>query len=323
MQNKKTIMAFSGLFVLIFHLWINLTNLQMEMYIKHLCVIGVDLFFFVSAYSIEKITKKEYKSFIKNRFNKIYLKFVLFAIIGALCFKWGMLRFIKIILGIEFFTKGGGSFLWFLPSIMIVYLVLPFYKMLDVKHPKIPPFVTILLVLLGAIMINFTKNHAILIFINRIPILLLGYSFSKYAIFEFLNENKIKYWMIAIAFLLVGIAITYFVYFYHFKVSWFKDLHYLFYIPLVIGILLLLDKIKENKLIEVMGSSTLELYALQMLFGFRIATIFFKYIEIKIISNLLTIMVLILFSITFHYLFCLKEKLNFKFTKKITSYFQS
>ena len=136
MQNKKTIMTFSALFIVIFHMWINVTNSPIEMYLRQICVIGVDLFFFLSAYSIGKRKNIEYKKFIIDRFLKIYLKFIIFACIAAFYLKWDISKFIKVILGIELFNKGGGSFLWFIPGIMLVYLTLPLYKKIDEKYPK-------------------------------------------------------------------------------------------------------------------------------------------------------------------------------------------
>lgn len=307
MQNKRTIMAFSALLILIFHLWINITNSPIEIFIRQLCVIGVDLFFFVSAYSIAKKEPIDYKNFIINRFQKVYLKFIIFAIVGAIYFKWTIIRFIKIILGIELFIKGGGSFLWFLPAIMLVYLTLPLYKKIDSKHPLIVPFISILSNLIISISISlFTNYNSIFILINRIPIILLGYYFAKYNIFEYLNASKVRYWLVTISTIIFGIIISYLVYLNHFKVMWFKEIFYILYIPLNIGIILLLDKIKVNKLSILLSSITLELYALQMLFGFKIANIIFEYTNIKLLSNILTITILIIISLFTKYLFNLK-----------------
>lgn len=308
MQNKKTIMTFSALLILIFHLWINITNFQIEVFIRQLCVIGVDLFFFISAYSIAKKEKIDYKIFIVDRFIKIYLKFIIFAIIGAIYFKWSIIRFIKIILGIELFIRGGGSFLWFIPAIMIIYMILPLYIKVDSKHPKITSFVTILVYLIISISISlFTTYSSIFILTNRIPIILLGYYFAKYNVMEYLNNNKIKYWIVTITIIILGIIISYLVYINHFKVSWFKDLFYILFIPFSIGLVLLLDKIKANKISILISSITLELYAIQMIFGFKLANIIFKFINIKLLSNILTIIVLIIIALLIKNLFNLIE----------------
>ena len=81
MKNKKAIMFFSSLLILIFHLWINIfdraSNLfEVENFLRQLCYIGVDIFFFLSCYSISKHEIKDYKKFICSRFIKVYLVFI-------------------------------------------------------------------------------------------------------------------------------------------------------------------------------------------------------------------------------------------------------
>ncbi len=309
MQNKKTIMSVSALMILIFHLWIYVTHSQIEMYLRQLCVIGVDLFFFVSAYSIARREKIDYKNFIVDRFRKVYLKFMIFSMIGTLYFDWGLTKFIKIIFGIELFEKGGGAFLWFLPGIMLVYLILPLYKKIDSKYPKWTPFITILLYSsLSIIISSFTTYQNLFILTNRIPIILLGYYFAKYDIFKILNNHQVNYWITAITTFMFGILISYFSYVTHFRVFWYKDLFYILYIPLCIGLILLLDKIKTNKLSELVGSVTLELYALQMIFGFPLANQMFQYTNMKLLSNLLTIVILVMMSIVIQRILDLKDK---------------
>ena len=293
MQNKKTIMTFSALFIVIFHMWINVTNSPIEMYLRQICVIGVDLFFFLSAYSIGKRKNIEYKKFIIDRFLKIYLKFIIFACIAAFYLNWDISKFIKVILGIELFNKGGGSFLWFIPGIMLVYLILPLYKKVDEKYPKATPISAILIYLITTISISlFTNYRNLFILTNRIPIILLGFYFSKYDIFKYLNKHNLRYWLITIILIISGIMISYLVYINHFNVTWFKEIFYILYIPLNMGIIFLLDKIKDNKISSLIGSVTLELYGLQMIFGFKLANAIFRYTNIRLLSNILIILCL-------------------------------
>ena len=54
MKNKKLIMFFAALMILIFHLWIYINPItnnlfKIEVFIRTICYIGVDIFFFVSA----------------------------------------------------------------------------------------------------------------------------------------------------------------------------------------------------------------------------------------------------------------------------------
>lgn len=297
MQNKKTIMAFSAILILIFHLWINVTDTRIEIFLRQLSVIGVDIFFFVSSYSLGKRKNIEYKSFIKNRFQKVYLKFIILSIIGMFIFNWNIKKFITIILGIELLTKGGGSFLWFLPGIMLMYIILPLYIKLDSKHPKIAPLIVIASEIFLTIIIScFTNYQEIFILTNRIPIILLGYYFAKHHIFEYLKTTKKRYWLTTIITLTLGVIISYLVNIYHFRLDWFKDVFYILYIPLIIGLILLIDSIKENKISKLIGSITLELYGLQMIFGFKIANDILGYTKEKLISNIITILILIIIA---------------------------
>lgn len=295
MQNKKTIMAFSAILILVFHLWINVTDTRIEIFLRQLSVIGVDIFFFVSSYSLGKRKNIEYKSFIKNRFQKVYLKFIILSIISMFIFNWNIKKFITIILGIELFTKGGGSFLWFLPGIMLIYIILPLYIKYDSKHPKIAPLIVITSELILTIIIScFTNYQEIFILINRIPIILLGYYFAKHHIFEYLKTTKKRYWLTTIITIILGIILSYLVSIYHFRLDWFKDVFYILYIPLIIGVILLIDSIKENKISKLIGSITLELYGLQMIFGFKIANDILRCTKDKLLSNIITILILII-----------------------------
>lgn len=320
MQNKKTIMTISALFILIFHLWINVTASQIEIYIRQLCVIGVDIFFFIAAYSVSKQDKMDYKDFIVNRFNKIYLRFIIFSLIGAIYFHWSLSRFIKVILGIELFTKGGGSFLWFLPAIMILYITLPLYKKIDSIHPKATFFITTIIYLILSISISiFTSYEAIFIFTNRIPIILIGYYFAKYQVIEYLRMNELRYWSITIITFLIGLIISYWVYITHFKGMWFKDFFYILYIPLIIGIILLIDRVKKHHLVQLISSITLELYAIQMIFGYKLTNIIFLWTKNKIITNILMVIVIIFIAFVIGYLLNLMEKVQHKFKEFIVS----
>jgi len=297
-------MAFSALLIMIFHLWINLTISPIEMYIKYICFIGVDIFFFVSGYSLASKKSVEYKNFIADRVNKVYVKFVVFSIIGALYFDWQISKLIKTLLGIELITRGGGSFLWFIPGIMLFYFLLPLYKMIDDKYHKVMQFIAIIIYLFLTIIVSTLTNYEVLfILTNRIPITLMGYYIAKYNIFNYLNASKIRYNILTILLILLGLFISYIVYINHFNVSWFKDLFYILYIPLCLGLILLMDKLKENKFVILMGSITLELYGLQMLFGFKITNAIFNFTNSRLLSNLLTISVLIIMSVIAKYIF--------------------
>lgn len=310
MKNKKTIMAISALMILIFHLWICVTNSYVEVFIKQMCVIGVDLFFFVSIYSIQRKKTINYKEFIISRFNSVYFKFIVLTMIYEFCSNGSMNSFVKTILGIDLLKRGGGSFLWFLPAIMIIYILMPLYKKFDTKYPKIVPFVSIISYLTLSILISlFTNYNAIFILLNRVPIMLLGYYFAKYDVIEKLNSSRFIYMMTTFILIIIGIIISYNVVINHFRVEWLYDIFYILYIPLEIGLILLFDKIKDNKLSTLIGSITLELYGLQMIFGFKITNDIYKLVNNVIITNITVIIILIILSIILKNIFLLKDRL--------------
>lgn len=310
MKNKKTIMTFSALFILIFHLWINVTNSVIEIFLKQLCIIGVDLFFFVSAYSISKKDNVNYKKFIFNRFNNIYFKFLILVVICALYSSWDFIKFIKTITGIDLFISGGGSFLWFLPGIMIIYLLIPVYKKLDDKKPLMTPVFMIISYLILSIVISlFTDYTSIFILTNRIPIILLGYYIGKYNIIECLNKNRFKYFIVTIILIIIGIIISYISIMKKVNLEWFYDILYILNIPIELGVILLLDKINSNKIINILGNCTLELYGIQMIFGYSLADKIYSYINNPLIYNICIITLLFVLAIILKYIFDLKDKL--------------
>lgn len=318
MKNKKVIMSFSALMIIIFHLWINITkpntNIYLiETYLRYIGYIGVDIFFFVSAYSLANNKIDNYSNFIIKRFKKIYLKFIIFGVIAFFFNKWSFLKLLKIIFGIEFLTKGGGSFLWFIPAIMIIYILLPLYKKLDNKYKIITPIITIITYLILVITLSINKKTTLLIFINRIPIILLGYYFSKLKIFEKLQKNNLLYYCVALCLTIFGLFFNYYLYLNHFYLSYFQDIFYVLSIPLIIGVILLLDKIKVNKLFNYLGSITLEVYAIQMIFGYYLTGKLVKIISNSFLTNIISIVIVILIASFFNLIF------NQKNIKKLLS----
>ena len=301
MKNKKTIMFFSSILILIFHLWINIfdrtSNLYyIEEFIRQICFIGVDIFFFLSVYSISNVESKNYKTFIKSRFKKVYIPYIIFAIIALFYMKWDIKTFILNILGINLFLKGGGSFLWFIPFIMIIYLLLPLYSCLDNKCKKSTPIISFIIWLVLTIVLSlYTSYYYIFIFTNRIPIILLGYYLKKYNIIDKLSKKT--YLLSGIVLTIIGLFILY--YFRHINIIFIKDIFYILSIPLIIGTILLINLIPTNKIINLLGSITLEIYAIQMIFGYKITEIIMLK-NLYLLTNVLSITCVILLSLLTH-----------------------
>ena len=306
MKNKKNVMLYAALLILIFHLWVNITErtsnlFQYENFIRLICYIGVDIFFFISAYSISKKEIKDYKKFILSRLDKVYLPFIIFAIIQFFYKGWKIKTLLLTITSANLFIKGGGSFLWFAPAIMLMYLVLPLLNKKKNIYTVIFPFIVWLIL---ALLATYTTNNQLLIFINRIPIILLGSIISKYNIFEKLNKKL--YIGIAIILVILGNVILYNTMTYNFEYIY--DIKYILSIPLVLGSIMLIDLIPSNKVSDILGSITFEVYAVQMIIGFDLVSYLLKITKNIVLINISSIILIFTISYIINYIYTFIRK---------------
>lgn len=286
-ENKKSVSVIAALLILIFHLWIPVTGSNTENFLRQISYIGVDIFFFLSGLSLVKPIISR-KAFYLNRFKNVYLKFAFFAVFAAILETWPLKKLFFVLSGSELFTKGGGSFLWFIPGILLLYLIFPFYQYFDLKNRKMTLIVTaISWFAFGMLVTKFTGYDKIFILYMRIPIFLLGYYFG-------LNADKIGKQKNTIGFLLTaaGFLLIYLFGFQNKPDSPIYDIFYLSAVPLSIGTALLADNINSSKWIEKLGNSTLELYALQMIIGYKLAAWIFKSFHQPFLTNLLGFFIL-------------------------------
>ena len=275
--NKKFLQVIAAFQILFFHLWAPLTSTQIEQFILKTAYVGVDMFFFLSAYSLAG-REIDYVPFLKDRVLKLYAKFAFFVLIMALFSKsFGVIRAVKSLTFIEFFQKGGGAFLWFIPAILILYIIYPLFLKWNSRFKVIW---VLLIWLTGSVFAEHVLSYtAVFIFTNRIPVILAGYLFKTYctgnrdAIMP--DNNKMnrtiqilrRSWVVLIA---AGVLLLHM---YGFKVRLnfpIKDMFYVLAIPSVIGLVMLSSYVKKYAVTESLGSITLELYAVQMIFGQRI-----------------------------------------------------
>ena len=275
--NKKFLQVIAAFQILFFHLWAPITSTQIEQFVLKTAYVGVDMFFFLSAYSLAG-REIDYVPFLKDRVLKLYAKFAFFVLIMALFSKsFGVIRVVKSLTLIEFFQKGGGAFLWFIPAILILYIIYPLFLKWNSRFKVIW---VLLIWLTGSVFAEHVLSYtAVFIFTNRIPVILAGYLFKTYctgnrdAIMP--DNNKMnqtiqilrRSWVVLIP---LGALLLYM---YGFKVRLnfpIKDMFYVLAIPSVLGLVTLSSYVKKYALLDSLGSITLELYAVQMIFGQRI-----------------------------------------------------
>ena len=298
--NKRFLQFISTVAILAFHYWYKLGNSQIERFIVSNCYIGVDLFFICSAYSLSRKKKIDYTPFIKNRFKTIYLKYVFFSFIYSfflVSYKKSVLlnkalRFISIISGYELFDKGGAAFLWFIPAIMIFYLLFPLFINWNNRNKS-------LYVLVGYLMLAVLCQNAgyrdIFIVINRIPLILITYELSVRKL------NMPLYGAIILG--ICGIVSLYY-FSYRMKLNTpFYDSYYLAAIPLCICVSYLSKYCKTYKWMEVIGAASLEIYALQMMFGYKLMLKVVKMCNIPVLVNIMVFGLIIVAGIILNKLF--------------------
>ena len=260
--NKKFLQVIAAFQILFFHLWAPLTSTQIEQFILKTAYVGVDMFFFLSAYSLAG-REIDYVPFLKDRVLKLYAKFAFFTLIMALLSKsFGVIRAVKSLTFIEFFQKGGGAFLWFIPAILILYIIYPLFLKWNSRFKVIW---VLLIWLTGSVFAEHVLSYtAVFIFTNRIPVILAGYLFKTYCT---KNNNLRRSFIVLIP---LGALLLHM---YGFKVRLnfpIKDMFYVLAIPTVLGLVTLSSYVKKYAVTESLGSITLELYAVQMIFGQRI-----------------------------------------------------
>lgn len=281
--NKRALHVLAALWILVFHLWIPLGGGRAEMFIVRIGYVGVDLFFFTSAYSlVDKVI--DFGAFMKNRFGQIYVKFALFVILAAFYSGFSWLRCVKCLTGWELFSKGGGAFLWFLPAIMLFYALYPLFLKWPYKYKTV-----VILVLWAVFSLILDKGlgyHKIFIFTNRLPVILLGYALKKHKIDRRLSA--------CLPFICVPVSLVLlhaFGFERRLQVPW-QDTYLCLALVLTLGLASLSRFIPDGRVLKALSSATLEIYALQMIVGFDLATALYRLLHNKLLTNILVIVIL-------------------------------
>lgn len=273
-NSKKLIASVAALQILLYHCWIPVFRYgtffgDTERFLIASTYSGVDIFFFISAFSLVSRPVENYWSFIQSRAVKL--------------------------LPLFFIAWVAGHFLWFLPSIMILYLALPPLYQVCRKRPLLSflqlmiGWVGIVFLILGVL----RPAQDLGIFLFRIPSIILGAYAVKYK--EKLNPRQAFF--AGILLLAAGTVLVYkFGYLNRLNVP-FRSTFYLMGIPVMLGTVLLLDLLAarhRSRIIERFGSMTLELYFSQMVFGTLLVNLFFRATRSRILTNLAAMLVIII-----------------------------
>ena len=186
-KYRGAIMGIAALWIFFFHTWTLMSvtpqegsfNLIyfLEIYLKKIGFVGVDIFFFLSGIGLTFAIKKESTfTFFYKRLRRIALPPLVIGIILGITCNQGLAETIRNISGYNFFTKDIYSFLWFVHVIIIFYILFPLYWKLFAKaENKILFTISLILIwLIITLLVRDSLRFDFFGFTNRIPIFLLG-----------------------------------------------------------------------------------------------------------------------------------------------------
>lgn len=182
-RYRGAVMGFAALWIFVFHEWLpvfgNYPKLALiENFIQRIGFCGVDIFLFLSGigmvYSIEK--SEGVLPFYYKRIKRILFPFLLVAVVRWRFDGWTAAEFLKNISGFHFFRVDIYTFLWFVPMIMIFYLLFPMYYRLFIKSSNKYIFTGCFLIiwLILSLKARMTLRIDMFGFTNRIPIFVIG-----------------------------------------------------------------------------------------------------------------------------------------------------
>lgn len=315
-KTKQPIMGVAALLIILFHLFpVSRSNDVVSSYIRFVAMtgyIGVDIFFFMTGYMAYYSDTGNYFSYIKRKFLHIYPIFIFCCILYVIMGKFSITKALLTVFGIEFILNGGGSMIWFIPAIMIFYLVVPFYLKLVRKMNNIKLLIISLAIWSGLMLAleNFTDNHSLNIFLCRLPIILLGLFLAG-------CEGKWRVNIkagVGVVMLVVGIASNY-NFGYMIKLAFpISDIFYVTAIPYVMGIILCADTLftrMKSYIFSALGKVSLELYCLQMVFGSLIFGRAIRYVNSSLVAFFIVFAIIFILSKLIH----TDNKSAFSFTK--------
>lgn len=184
-NNRHWWMGFAMLWIILFHLWSLEGGLKSYLNIDFLNFffskgyLGVDIFFFLSAYGCAcSLSKNSLGKFYKNRFFRIFPIYFIYTIVLVLIISnyyhqscWSMI--IKQISGFSTLTLSHLHIEWYMPAQILVYALFPLiYKFVGTIRSNSVLF--FLVVLLFSLFVFVIDRFFISDFAYRIPIIIFG-----------------------------------------------------------------------------------------------------------------------------------------------------
>ena len=259
-------MAIAGIGILLFHLWVPVFPYgtaagTVERFLVSVGYVGVDVFFFVSAYTLSLRPVYDCRGFLWDRLWKLLPLFLT---------AWAL-----------------GKFLWFVPALLVVYVLFPPLYRLCRPHPV---FSALLLLLAWAALVVLAEGwlqpeRDVGIFLFRIPVILLG-AYGA-ALEGKLSPRRKGLWGLGL--LAAGVPLLVRFASLHKLREPFQDTFYLTVLPAALGILLLTDWLSDRLScppLERLGAVTLELYFMQLAAGGALIEFFLGLTHSRLVTDI-------------------------------------
>lgn len=260
-------MALAMLWIAVFHatMWFPLKAINFI--VKTAGYGGLDIFLFLSGFGLYYSYKKnsDYISFITKRVIRILPSFIPAIVIACVYYGYSIADTILEIFMLRFWIFGD-LLLWFVPAIMVLYLLFPGYLKLFAKKPAA---VTMIFVILSVLFSFLFWEHSLIIFFTRIPIFLIGIYFGYLGF----SDEEINIWGISImiGLCLLGFCMLFFFFHTYGSDMWSHGLYWYPFILIVPGIIVLSCLILKhipvlNKPLYYLGTVSFEFYLFHELF---------------------------------------------------------
>lgn len=180
--HRSQIMGFAALWIWVFHEWnpvlegIPVLTLA-ETVVQDFGFTGVDLFFFLSGMGLMFSRQAQSPlAFYRRRLGRVYLPYLITALAVMLLDGWGWELFWKNVTGWHFLFTSLYSFLWFVPAILLLYLVFPLYRSLweRSRHKALLAAGLLAVWLALSVLLRHGPRWDLYLFTNRIPVFLAG-----------------------------------------------------------------------------------------------------------------------------------------------------
>lgn len=267
---RSELMGWSVLWIMMLHFTFN--QIAPLGFVAQYGFAGVDIFMLVSGlglyYSLSK--RKTILLFYKKRLLRIFPTYYVLGFVSSLLFCHDTIfEYLFRYSTIGFWT-GGIYWEWYIPSIIMLYLISPFLKNMFDRRMIMILFVLCISILIIAYLL-IDKGHIIdrthFFFLYRIPEFIFGMTCSHWI----KNNVSSKYF---IAFLVAGIPFFVVLFPYHHQIYNYKYFSLLFLLPFFTFVFILISKnIKWlNPIMRKIGDSSLEIYLVQGMFFHALIT---------------------------------------------------